>query len=124
MTRPLPLAILALVFMWLAANVDTMWMWLITVVAVAALVALVIAMRFRDMYTGPKTLTDDIRFLSGRIIRDDGGEADRIAYMREIEEDEIERKRIIEGIDEDHDDVNGAPHRAVNDKSLKDGNDR
>tara|TARA_B100000378_G_scaffold16823_1_gene13456 strand:- start:6661 stop:7044 length:384 start_codon:yes stop_codon:yes gene_type:complete len=95
-TRPLPLAILALVFMWLATNVETVWIWVLNVVVLAALVALIIGMRFRDMYTGPKTLSDDVMSVSRRVMRDEGGEADRIAYLKELEEEGEERHRTIE----------------------------
>ena len=96
MTRPLPLALLALVFMWLATNVETMWIWVLNVVFLAALVALIIGMRFRDMYTGPKTLSDDVMAVSRRVMRDEGGEADRIAYLKELEEEGEARHRTIE----------------------------
>ena len=122
MTRPLPLAILALVFLWLAANVDTVWLWMITVVALAALVALVIAMRFRDMYTGPKTLGDDFRSITRKVMRDEGGEADRIEYMRELEENEVERKRMIDEIDdEDYYDATSPTGRRVSHIRNEDG---
>jgi len=81
-TRPLPLAILAILFMWLAANIDVVWMWVITGVALAALVGLIVAMRFKGMYVGPKTLVDDARLLGKRVARDRGGEADRIEASR------------------------------------------
>lgn len=129
MTRPLPLALLALLFMWLAANVDTMWMWLITVVCLAGLVALIMAMRFRDMYRGPSSLSDDFRNMSRRVMRDEGGEADRIAYLNELDEREEERARLIHGVDdydddEDDDDTrrDRPTRRDVGTRQDKDGN--
>lgn len=130
MTRPLPLALLALLFMWLAANVDTMWMWLITVACLAGLVALIMAMRFRDMYRGPSSLSDDFRNISRRVMRDEGGEADRIAYLNELDESEEERARLIHGVgeyddaEEDDDDTrrDRPARRDVGTRQDKDGN--
>ena len=121
MTRPLPLALLALLFMWLAANVDTMWMWLITVVCLAALVALIMAMRFRDMYRGPSSLRADFRSISRRLMRDEGGEADRIAYIQEIESHEQERERLIHGDDAYDDEMDPSGRRDVARDEDKDG---
>jgi len=94
MTRPLPLAILALVFLWLATNVDTFWMWVIAIVAGALLVALIVAMRFQNMYKGPASLADDIRRVSRRVMRDEGGEADRVIASQERTDGE-ERRRVV-----------------------------
>lgn len=116
--------------MWLAANVDTMWMWLITVACLAGLVALIMAMRFRDMYRGPSSLSDDFRNISRRVMRDEGGEADRIAYLNELDESEEERARLIHGVgeyddaEEDDDDTrrDSPARRDVGTRQDKDGN--
>ena len=101
MTRPLPLAIFAIVFMWLAVNLSTFWMWIFVAVTFFALVGLIIAMRFMGMYVGPKTLADDFRRFSRRVADDEGGEADRIALLREMEAEEEDRQRILEEEEED-----------------------
>jgi hypothetical protein len=100
MTRPLPLAMLALVFLWLATNVDTFWMWVIAIVAGALLVALIVAMRFQNMYKGPASLAEDLRRASRRVMRDEGGEADRVIASRERMENEDERRRVISDLED------------------------
>lgn len=115
---------LAILFLWLASNLDTMWMWLITVASLAALVGLIIAMRFRDMYTGPKILGDDIREFSHRVMRDDGGEADRVEYLRELDEREQRRLRMIEDADDHQKEDPETSGRMTNPRKNEDGKDR
>lgn len=83
MTRALPLALLALGFAWLAANVSALVMWVITGVAVVALIALMLAMYWKDMFVGPGTLADDVRLVGRKLVKDRGGEAERLRRERE-----------------------------------------
>lgn len=86
MTRPAPLAVMALLFLWMAANISTTMMWVITLIAVCCLVSLIIFMRFKSMFVGPSTLVDDARMIGRRISRDEGGEADKVEVQRKLYE--------------------------------------
>ena len=100
MTRPVPLLLLALVFVYLGTQLSTTMMWIIVLVGFAILVGLIIAMSYRNMYRGPKTLADDIRQSSRDFFRDRDGEAERVMAERRAREIDDE---IIDEISDDID---------------------
>jgi hypothetical protein len=76
MNRAWPLGILFLIFIYLGANVSSMWLWVITGVSVFLLFALMFIMFQRGKFIGPSTLIDDARFIKNRFIMDDDENSD------------------------------------------------
>ena len=90
MTRPFPLLLLALVFIYLGIQLTVTQMWILVLVGFAILTALIIAMSYRNLYRGPKTLADDFRRSAKDFFEDRGGEADRLMAQRREEINDIE----------------------------------
>ena len=105
MTRPFSLGLLFFIMLIIYMKLGSMFMWILSAVAFAALITIVVLMYRRDMYVGPSTLVDDVRRVRDRMTRDEGGEADRVQAeaiaTREsmLEEDEIEQASFAEGRD-------------------------
>lgn len=100
MTRPLPLGILFFVMLLIYMKLGAAFVWILSAVAFLALIAIIVLMYRRDMYVGPSTLVDDVRRVRDRVMRDEGGEADRVqseaisTRQEMLEEDEIEEKNL------------------------------
>lgn len=92
MNRAWPIALLALVFLYLGANVSSAVLWSITGVAVLMLIGLMFFMWQRGQFIGPGTLVDDVRSMRDRFIEDDDEDV-------EIVEVAVRRRRAAD-IDE------------------------
>lgn len=98
MTRPLPLALLFFVMLVIFMKFGATFMWIVSAIAFLGLIGIIFLMYRRDMYVGPSTLVDDARRVRDRVIRDDGGEAERVqaeaiaAREEMLVEDELEEE--------------------------------
>lgn len=93
MTRPVPLFVLLFFLIWLSTQIGTTGMWILCVVFFAALIALIIVLRYKDMFVGPKTIADEFTEATERFLRDERGETGR-----------LERRRIEREMEEDFED--------------------
>ena len=87
MTRPgfigLLFFIILVIYMKLGATV----LWIMTGVAVACLIGLIVIMYRKDMYSGPASLVDDVRRMRDSVLRDEGGEADRVQERSKFDDE-------------------------------------
>lgn len=78
MTRPGFLGVLFFIILVIYMKLGGTVLWIMTAVAMLCLITLIVVMYRKDMYSGPSTLVDDVRRMRDAVLRDEGGEADRV----------------------------------------------
>lgn len=89
MTRPGFLGLLFFIILVIYMKLGPTILWILTGVSILCLLALIVIMYRKDMYSGPSTLVDDVRRVRDSVLRDEGGEADR-AQERTIQDHDRE----------------------------------
>ena len=76
MNRAWPIGILFFVFLYLGANVSSLWLWTITGTAIFLLFSLMFAMYKKGQFVGPKTLINDVNFIKNKFFKDENDNSD------------------------------------------------
>ena len=87
MTRPGFIGLLFFVILVIYMKLGATVLWIMTGVAVLCLIGLIVIMYRKDMYSGPATLVDDVRRMRDSVLRDEGGEAERVQERARYEDD-------------------------------------
>lgn len=87
MTRPGFIGLLFFVILVIYMKLGATVLWIMTGVAILCLIGLIVIMYRKDMYSGPSTLVDDVRRMRDSVLRDEGGEAERVQERARYEDE-------------------------------------
>lgn len=87
MTRPGFIGLLFFVILVIYMKLGATVLWIMTGVAILCLIGLIVIMYRKDMYSGPSTLVDDVRRMRDSVLRDEGGEAERVQERTRYEDE-------------------------------------